>query len=150
MRKRGRTPPAAVAVTIVHVVEKHAAGAFGRHERNGAVRADARPPTPSIDDVSDRITPADVTHVAKLARLELTDVELDTYTAQLGTMLDHFADIDALDLDEVEPMNQPYPLVNVLRDDVVGECADRDEVLSQAPKAIAGRFWVPPILGEAP
>lgn len=112
--------------------------------------AAARASAPSIDNVSDRITPADVTHVAKLARLELTDVELDTYTAQLGTMLEHFADIDALDLDEVEPMNQPYPLVNVLREDVVGECLDRDEVLAQAPKAIDGRFWVPPILGEAP
>ena len=112
--------------------------------------AGATASTPSIGPVSDRITPADVTHVAKLARLELTDVELETYTAQLSTMLEHFADIDALDLDDVEPMNQPYPLVNVLRDDVVGECLDRDEVLSQAPNAIEGRFWVPPILGDAP
>jgi aspartyl-tRNA(Asn)/glutamyl-tRNA(Gln) amidotransferase subunit C len=106
--------------------------------------------TPSIDAVSDRITPADVAHVARLARLELTAAELETYTAQLGTMLEHFADIDALDLHDVEPMNQPYPLVNVLRDDVVGECLDRDEVLAQAPQALDGRFWVPPIMGEAP
>ena len=54
-------------------------------------------------------------------------------------MLDHFADIDALDLDGVEPMTQPYPLVNVLRDDVVGACLDRDEVLAEAP---AGRATV--------
>jgi aspartyl-tRNA(Asn)/glutamyl-tRNA(Gln) amidotransferase subunit C len=100
--------------------------------------------------VSDRISPADVAHVARLARLELTAAELDTYTAQLGTMLDHFADIDALDLDDVEPMNQPYPLVNVLRDDVVGPSLDRDEVLAQAPAAEDGRFWVPAILGDAP
>ena len=53
-------------------------------------------------------------------------------------------------LDGVEPMTQPYPLVNVLREDIVGDCLDRDEVLSQAPAAEDGRFRVPPILGEAP
>ena len=65
-------------------------------------------------------------------------------------MLDHFRDIDALDLDDVEPMNQPLPLSNVLRDDVVGPTLDRDEVLAAAPTAESGRFRVPPILGEAP
>ena len=68
----------------------------------------------------------------------------------LAAMLDHFRDIDALQLDEVEPMAQPFPLVNVLRDDVVGPTLDRDEVLAMAPKAESGRFMVPPILGEAP
>ena len=49
----------------------------------------------------------------------LTDEEIERATIQLGDMLDHFADIDALDLADVEPMTQPYPLANVLRDDVV-------------------------------
>ena len=62
-------------------------------------------------------------------------------------MLDHFADIDALDLDDVEPMTQPYPLVNVMRDDVVQPGLDRDEVLAAAPHAEDGRFRVPPIVG---
>ena len=48
-------------------------------------------------------------------------------------MLDHFADIDELDLDEVKPMTQPYPLTNVLRDDVELPGLDRDEVLAAAP-----------------
>ena len=61
-------------------------------------------------------------------------------------MLEHFADIDALDLHGVEPMTKPYPLANVLRDDVVGECLERAEVLAQAPASVDGRFWVPPIL----
>jgi aspartyl-tRNA(Asn)/glutamyl-tRNA(Gln) amidotransferase subunit C len=100
--------------------------------------------------VSDRITPAAVEHVARLARLQLTEDELQRYTEQLGSMLDHFRDIDALDLAEVEPMNQPLSLSNVLRDDVVGATLDRDEVLAAAPSAEAGRFRVPPILGEAP
>jgi prolipoprotein diacylglyceryl transferase/aspartyl/glutamyl-tRNA(Asn/Gln) amidotransferase C subunit len=100
--------------------------------------------------VSDRITPDAVAHVARLARLELTHDELDRYTEQLGSMLEHFRDIDALDLADVEPMTQPLPLQNVLRDDVVGPTLDRDEVLAAAPAAEAGRFRVPPILGEAP
>jgi aspartyl-tRNA(Asn)/glutamyl-tRNA(Gln) amidotransferase subunit C len=98
--------------------------------------------------VSDRLTPDDVAYVARLARLDLTPEELDRYSHQLADMLDHFADIDALDLASVEPMTQPYPLVNVLRDDVVRPCADRAEVLACAPDAESDRFKVPAILGE--
>jgi aspartyl-tRNA(Asn)/glutamyl-tRNA(Gln) amidotransferase subunit C len=63
-------------------------------------------------------------------------------------MLEHFADIDSLDLSAVEPMTQPYHLVNVLRDDVVRPCVDRAEVLAVAPDAESNRFKVPSILGE--
>jgi aspartyl-tRNA(Asn)/glutamyl-tRNA(Gln) amidotransferase subunit C len=99
--------------------------------------------------VSDRISPDDVAHVARLARLELTAEELEHFTGQLATMLEHFRDIDALDLADVPPMTQPLPLQNVMRDDVVGPTLDRDEVLAAAPAAEDGRFRVPPILGEA-
>ena len=99
--------------------------------------------------MSDRISTADVVHVARLARLALTDDEIGRTTAQLGDMLDHFADIDELDLAGVEPMTQPYPLRNVLRDDVVQPSLDRDEVLAAAPDAVGGRFRVPPIIGLA-
>jgi aspartyl-tRNA(Asn)/glutamyl-tRNA(Gln) amidotransferase subunit C len=99
--------------------------------------------------VPDRISAADVAHVATLARLALTPDELDRYTHQLADVVGHFADIDALALDGVEPMTQPYPLANVFRPDVIGDCLDRDEVLAQAPAAEDGRFRVPPILGEA-
>jgi len=100
--------------------------------------------------VSDRISAADVAKVARLARLDLSTGELERMTAQLSGMLEHFADIDALDLAEVVPMTQPYPLVNVLRPDVVAPSLDRDEVLAAAPAAEDGRFRVPRILGEAP
>ena len=86
-------------------------------------------------------------HVARLARLGLTDPEIERTTVQLGDMLDHFADIDGLELADVEPMTQPFPLVNVLRDDVARPCLDRDEVLAEAPDAEDGRFRVPPIIG---
>jgi prolipoprotein diacylglyceryl transferase/aspartyl/glutamyl-tRNA(Asn/Gln) amidotransferase C subunit len=100
--------------------------------------------------VADAITPAAVAHVARLARLELTDAEIGRYTDQLAVVLDHFHDIDELDLADVVPMYQPLPLQNVFRDDEVGPTLDRDEVLAAAPDAEDGRFRVPPILGEAP
>lgn len=97
--------------------------------------------------MSDRLTNDAVAKVARLARLDLSADEIERATHQLGDMLDHFADIDALDLSDVEPLNQPYPLVNVLRDDIERPCLDRDEVMAAAPKSDAGRFWVPPVLG---
>jgi aspartyl-tRNA(Asn)/glutamyl-tRNA(Gln) amidotransferase subunit C len=102
---------------------------------------------PSLKVVSDRISTDNVIHVARLARLGLTENEIERMTSQLGDMLDHFADIDELDLAAVEPMTQPYPLTNVLRDDVVAGGLDRDEVLAAAPDAHDGRFRVPPIIG---
>ena len=98
--------------------------------------------------MSERLSSDAVAKVARLARLELSPDELDRATHQLSDMLGHFDDIDALDLDDVAPMNQPYPLVNVMRDDVVEPGLDRDEVLDGAPLAEDGRFRVPPTGGE--
>lgn len=100
--------------------------------------------------MSDRITTADVAHVAGLARLELTPEELERFTGQLGDVLDHAADIEALDLADVEPMAHPIPLHDVTRPDQVRPSLDRDEVLGQAPAAEDGQFRVPQILGEEP
>lgn len=88
-----------------------------------------------------------VQKVARLARLDLNDAEVERMTQQLAGMLEHFRDVDALDLSNVEPLTQPIPLSNVLRDDVVAPSLDRDEVLSSAPAAQDGRFRVPPIVG---
>lgn len=97
--------------------------------------------------MSERITTADVVKVAKLARLDLDPETIERTTEQLAGMLEHFADIDALDLRDVQPMNQPYPLVNVFREDIIVAGLDRTEVLAAAPDADDGRFRVPPILG---
>lgn len=97
-----------------------------------------------------RISTADVAHVARLARLALTDDELERFTEQLGAVLDHARDVEALDTRDVPPTAHPLPLVNVLRDDVVQPCLDRAEVLAQAPSVEEDRFRVPRILGEAP
>jgi aspartyl-tRNA(Asn)/glutamyl-tRNA(Gln) amidotransferase subunit C len=100
--------------------------------------------------VTERISTDDVAHVARLARLELRPDELESFTAQLGAVLDHAADLDSLDLDGVEPTAHPLPLSNVLRSDEVGPTLDPDEVLAAAPAVEDGQFRVPPVLGEAP
>jgi aspartyl-tRNA(Asn)/glutamyl-tRNA(Gln) amidotransferase subunit C len=99
---------------------------------------------------SARITRADVEHVAKLARLALTDAETESLTSELAAILEHAARVSALDTGGVEPTAHPMPLVNVSRPDEVRPGLDRDEVLAGAPDAEDGRFRVPRILGEAP
>ena len=100
--------------------------------------------------MSGRIGREDVAYVAGLARLELDDDEIDHFTEHLARVLEHAADIDGLDLDDVPPTFHPVPLRNVLRGDEVEETLDPAEVLAAAPDATDGRFRVPPILGEAP
>ncbi len=94
------------------------------------------------------LTRADVEHVALLARLALTDDELERFTEQLGVILDHAAQVAALDTAGVEPTAHPLPLVNVLRGDDVRPSLDPAEVLAMAPATEDGRFRVPRILEE--
>ena len=68
----------------------------------------------------------DVAHVAKLARLTLSDDELDQFTQQLSQVLEHANDMSSLDLENVVPTTHPFGLVNVVRDDVVRPSLDRD------------------------
>ncbi len=98
----------------------------------------------------DRITADDVAHVARLARLDLTEDELNRFTEQLGDVLQHAAGVAALDTSGVEPTAHLLPLVNVLRPDEPRPGLDRAEVLEMAPAAEENRFRVPRILGEEP
>jgi aspartyl-tRNA(Asn)/glutamyl-tRNA(Gln) amidotransferase subunit C len=96
-----------------------------------------------------RLTRAEVAHVAALARLDLSEEELDLYTEQLAQVLDHAADVASLDLKGVVPTAHAMAVTNVLRPDEVTPGVDRDEVLAQAPSVEDHRFRVPRILGEA-
>jgi aspartyl-tRNA(Asn)/glutamyl-tRNA(Gln) amidotransferase subunit C len=100
--------------------------------------------------MASRISTDEVAHVARLARLALTPEELERFTEQLGAVLEHARDVEALDVAGVPPTAHPLPLANVLREDVVVPCLDRAEVLAQAPAVEADRFRVPRILGERP
>lgn len=98
--------------------------------------------------MSNPLTRADVEHVAKLARLALSDAEIDQFTVQLGAVLEHFASVAALDTTDVPPTSHPIPLSNVLRPDSPRPGLDRDVVLGMAPEAEDGRFRVPRVLAE--
>lgn len=101
---------------------------------------DAPAPHPSISE-------ADVRHVAKLARLAITDADATRLTRQLGTILDYVSQIAEVDVEGVEPMATAVPMHNVLRDDEVGPMLALDEVLANAPDADPPFFKVPKILG---
>jgi len=96
-----------------------------------------------------QISRDDVAHLARLARLTLTDGELDSFAGQLDAILAHVGAIQAVDVTGVEATDNPLKSVNVTRPDVVAPCLTQDEALSGAPNAVDGRFAVPRILGEA-
>jgi aspartyl-tRNA(Asn)/glutamyl-tRNA(Gln) amidotransferase subunit C len=96
------------------------------------------------------LTRDDVAHVAALARLELTDEELDRYTGQLAAVLEHAQDLTAFDLDGIPATAHPLSEGAPLREDEVVACLERDEALGQAPSVEDGRFSVPRIIGVEP
>jgi aspartyl-tRNA(Asn)/glutamyl-tRNA(Gln) amidotransferase subunit C len=84
-----------------------------------------------------------VLHVARLARLRLTDEEVERMTEELGDILQHVEAIQALDLDDVEPTTHVAALENVLRPDEPRESWPRERVLEGAPDASDEGFRVP-------
>ena len=92
------------------------------------------------------ISRADVQHVARLARLALTDEELDRFAGQLASILEQADKLSQLPTDGVPPTAHAVPMANVWRDDVPGRCLDQAEALSTAPEVEQDRFKVPRIL----
>lgn len=92
----------------------------------------------------------DIAKVARLARLALSEEELERYGAQLQDILEHAARVQALATDGVAPTLHALPIVNAFRSDEAGPSLDREEVLAQAPRAEDGYFQVPRILDEEP
>jgi aspartyl-tRNA(Asn)/glutamyl-tRNA(Gln) amidotransferase subunit C len=90
------------------------------------------------------ITREEVLHVARLARLELRDDEVERFTEQLSAILEAVAKVSELDLSDVEPTAHPLDLLNVWSDDEPRPCLPVDEALANAPEREAGFFKVPP------
>lgn len=90
----------------------------------------------------------DIAKVARLARIALSDEDLERYGTQLGDILEHAERIQRLQTEGVEPTAHPLPMVNAFRSDEVVPCLDRDEVLAGAPDTENGYFRVPRILDE--
>jgi aspartyl-tRNA(Asn)/glutamyl-tRNA(Gln) amidotransferase subunit C len=84
-----------------------------------------------------------VLHVAKLARLRLTDDEVERMATELSGILEHVERISELDLDGVEPTSHVVALENVFRPDAPRPSWDRDEILESAPDPASGAFRVP-------
>ena len=84
-----------------------------------------------------------VLHVAKLARLKLTDEEVETMASELSKILEHIEHISELDLAGVPPTTHVVEVANALREDVPGPSLDRDVVFEQAPAVQDGGFLVP-------
>ena len=90
----------------------------------------------------------DVEHVARLARLALTDAELEKMRVQLNGILSYIEKLNALDTASVEPTSHAVPVVNVMRADEPGECLSRDEALRNAPDRAGEFFRVPRIIED--
>lgn len=91
------------------------------------------------------ITVKDVEHVAKLARLELTEEEKEKFTRQLGDVLKYVDQMNEVDTSNVEPLSHPIDFVNVMRDDVVKYEQTKEALMQNAPEVEDGFFKVPKI-----
>jgi aspartyl-tRNA(Asn)/glutamyl-tRNA(Gln) amidotransferase subunit C len=94
------------------------------------------------------ITRDEVAHLADLARIDLSDAELDHLAPQLTVILEAVASIQGVAGDDVPPTTHTLPLTNVFRDDVVVPCLTAEDALSGAPEVEQQRFRVPHILGD--
>lgn len=94
------------------------------------------------------ITRDQVAHLGRLARLSLTEDELDRYSAQLADIVAAVARVTEVATPDVPATSHPMPLQNVFREDRPGPCLTQEQALSGAPAAEDGRFRVPRILDQ--
>jgi aspartyl-tRNA(Asn)/glutamyl-tRNA(Gln) amidotransferase subunit C len=98
--------------------------------------------------VVSEITPDLVRHLGVLARIQLSDQEVERLTGQLDVIVDNIAKVSEVATPEVTATSHPIPLENIFRPDVVGDQLTPAQVLQNAPDAADGRFRVTAILGE--
>lgn len=92
------------------------------------------------------VTRDDVEHIARLARVHLGPGEVERLSAQLSSILDHFAALSAVDTEGVEPTAHPLPLANVMRDDSVAPSLPQEDVLANAVDSEDGYIRVRAVL----
>jgi aspartyl-tRNA(Asn)/glutamyl-tRNA(Gln) amidotransferase subunit C len=93
-----------------------------------------------------KITKQEVEHVAKLARLELSEQQKDTFTDQLSKILTYVEQLNELDTKGVEPTSHVLDIKNVMREDIPGESLPQERALANAPEKAAGHYRVPKII----
>jgi aspartyl-tRNA(Asn)/glutamyl-tRNA(Gln) amidotransferase subunit C len=94
------------------------------------------------------ISRKDVEHVARLARLALTDAEIERMRAELSAILSYIDKLGELDTSGVPPTSHAVPLVNVMRDDELRPCLSVEEMLANAPDRVGDLFRVPRIIED--
>ncbi len=99
--------------------------------------------------MSTSITADQVRHIGLLARIQLTDEEVERFARQLGHILEAFDKIQALDTEDVEPMVRPVEIENVLAEDELHESLSADVALANAPERDQDYFKVPKVIGES-
>jgi aspartyl-tRNA(Asn)/glutamyl-tRNA(Gln) amidotransferase subunit C len=87
----------------------------------------------------------EVLHVAKLARLALSEEEIEKFRVQLSAILEAVGKVSELDLEGVPPTSHPLDLVNLLAEDEPAPCLSRDDALANAPDPEGGFFGVPAV-----
>tara|TARA_Y100001968_G_C19355842_1_gene717126 strand:- start:216 stop:503 length:288 start_codon:yes stop_codon:yes gene_type:complete len=92
------------------------------------------------------ISPEDVRKVAKLARLELPDDQIETYTAQIEEILSYIDQLQEIDTQNISPTTRALEVVNAMREDFVEVNCSREDILNQAPQREGDFFRVPKIL----
>jgi aspartyl-tRNA(Asn)/glutamyl-tRNA(Gln) amidotransferase subunit C len=107
---------------------------------------DVPPPTGAA--AAGRISRADVAYLARLARLAVSDAELDTFAGQLDVILGAVARVGEVAAADIPPTSHAVPMTNVLRPDETVPCLPRDAVLAGAPDVEDDKFRVPRILTE--
>jgi aspartyl-tRNA(Asn)/glutamyl-tRNA(Gln) amidotransferase subunit C len=90
----------------------------------------------------------EVEHIAKLARLQLTDEEKKRFQVELGKILEYFDQLKKLDTEKVPPMTHAVPIENVLREDQVKPSLPAEEALQNAPEKKDSYFQVPKVVGQ--
>jgi aspartyl-tRNA(Asn)/glutamyl-tRNA(Gln) amidotransferase subunit C len=96
----------------------------------------------------ERLTEAQVRHVAMLSRLRLTDAEVSDFREQLSRVLEYVSKLGELKLDGVEPMAHALDMTNVLRDDQPARALTVEQVLANAPRVATPFFQVPKVIDE--
>lgn len=95
------------------------------------------------------LSPEDVARLGRLARIELSEEELEHLAPQLDVILESVARVSDIATDDIPPTSHALPLTNVFRADVVTESLTSEQALAMAPATEQDRFRVPRILGES-
>ena len=98
--------------------------------------------------MNEKINEQQIRHVAKLARLKITDEQVKTFTPQLNAILTYIAQLEQLDTSNIEPLAHCLPVSNVLRDDTINPSLSNTDALANAPAKDGEFFTIPKVLGD--